>query len=648
VTVLDSRGAPVPLGPELGRGGEGSVFGVANRPLLVAKLYHRPVDAEHAAKIAAMAALQTDRLLRLAAWPVETLFERPGGPVVGLLMPRVTGFKPIHNLYSPKARRAEFSTAGWPFLIHAATNVARAFAVVHEHGHVVGDVNHGNIVVSGQATVRLIDCDSFQVTAAGRTYLCNVGVSTHQPPEMQARSSYRGVTRTSNHDNFGLAVLIFQTLLMGRHPFAGAYQGAGDMPIERAIQENRFAYGSAAGARQMQPPPGSPPLDVVSQPVVSLFERAFSPAGWRDGGRPGAREWLVGLEHLAEQLKRCSRSPGHSYLESLPACPWCEIEGRTGILLFAASAADPPIRPRGIDITAIWAEIDAVASSGAAPRLPSLQTLRIRPSPRATRQGRVRRVRQGLAAAVTVLGGLGWSLGSPVGGAPAFLDFVAPAATAWAVLYRGSEAARSAGQQRRDLVGKRWRTLAACWKSEAGDQAFRAKRRDLERARDEYLALPTRRQQSLQQIQTDPRYRQLQRFLDRYPVSAARIAGVGPGREATLRSYGIETAADVTPEALAAVPGFGPALTSQLIAWHQQLSRSFVYDPTRGVDPRDVADLENDLRARKHRLEQSLQNGAAELRQLAQEALTRRQSLRTEIERALTEVVRAEADLAVL
>ena len=34
-----------------------------------------------------------------------------------------------------------------PFLIHTAANIARAFAVVHESGQVIGDVNHGNIVV---------------------------------------------------------------------------------------------------------------------------------------------------------------------------------------------------------------------------------------------------------------------------------------------------------------------------------------------------------------------------------------------------------------------------------------------------------------------------------------------------------------------
>lgn len=82
--------------------------------------------------------------------------------------------------------------------------------------------------------------------------------------------------RTQNHDAFGLAVLIFQILFMGRHPFSGQYLGAGDMSLERAIQELRFAYGSGAAARLMRQPPFTPDLATASPQVALLFERSFS------------------------------------------------------------------------------------------------------------------------------------------------------------------------------------------------------------------------------------------------------------------------------------------------------------------------------------------------------------------------------------
>lgn len=288
--AVGGEGLVLRVGRELGRGGEGAVYEVADRPDLVAKVYHRAPGPERSAKLAAMTSLRMDRLLRVAAWPVETLHDRPAGPIIGLLMPRITGFKAIHNLYGPKTRLAEYPNANWQFLVHAAANLARAFAVIHDHGHVIGDVNHGNAVVSSKAMVTLIDCDSFQIAANGRHYPCEVGVSTHQPPELQGLPSFRGLVRTPNHDNFGLAVLIFQLLMMGRHPFAGRYLGSGDMPIERAILEHRFAYGGVAASRQMQAPPHTLTLAALSPPVVALLERAFSPEGNRNTGRPAAVE----------------------------------------------------------------------------------------------------------------------------------------------------------------------------------------------------------------------------------------------------------------------------------------------------------------------------------------------------------------------
>src|SRR5205823_4377230 len=123
-----------------------------------------------------------------------------------------------------------------------------------------------------------------------------VGVSTHQPPEFQAPHSFKGVVRTTNHDAFGLAVLIFQLLFLGRHPFIGVYLGSGDMPPERAISEGRFAYSSRAAALQMRQPPATLPLAAAGA-LADMFERAFTTTA-----RPTAAEWVSGLETLQSHL----------------------------------------------------------------------------------------------------------------------------------------------------------------------------------------------------------------------------------------------------------------------------------------------------------------------------------------------------------
>ena len=229
-------------------------------------------------------------LKEFAAWPLDLLHDGKNGPVCGFVMPRITDCEPIHRVYGPSHRKASFPNADWKFLVRTAKNLAAAFYIIHKYGYVVGDVNEGNILVTKKACVRLIDCDSFQVQAREKIYFCEVGVAQFTPPELQKSKDFR-MLRTQNHDNFGLAILIFLLLFMGRHPFSGVYKGNDDMPIERAIAEHRFAFGRGAALKAMAPPPNSVGLSVVPREVSSLFEQAFTESGHQSWGRPSANDW---------------------------------------------------------------------------------------------------------------------------------------------------------------------------------------------------------------------------------------------------------------------------------------------------------------------------------------------------------------------
>ncbi|MGB5064614.1 MAG: hypothetical protein WBQ37_12770, partial [Candidatus Competibacter sp.] len=274
--LYSGAGHPVELSKALGRGGEGTVHDMVGRPGFVAKIYHQTVSADKALKLEGMARQAHPSLLEIAAWPVDVLRAHPTGPVCGFVMPKVSGYQEIHSLYGPAHRKRAFPQADWSFLIHAARNLASAFETIHARGHVIGDVNPGNVVVSAQALVKLIDCDSFQINTGSRLFSCDVGVPQFTAPELQGRP-FHGLRRTPDHDAFGLALLCFHLLFMGRHPFAGRYWGKGDMPIERAIKECRFAFGQHAAARSMEPPPHTLPLATLPHPVAHLFERAFAP-----------------------------------------------------------------------------------------------------------------------------------------------------------------------------------------------------------------------------------------------------------------------------------------------------------------------------------------------------------------------------------
>ncbi|TAN52572.1 MAG: hypothetical protein EPN26_07825 [Rhodospirillales bacterium] len=636
MTIRDSKG-PVSLGNLLGKGGEGAVYEIAGSSDHVAKIYHHPATPERAAKIEAMISLKNDRLLSLAAWPLDIL-RSPQGQPMGLVMPKVGGHKDIHTLYSPRSRKVEFSNADWRFLIRAAANTARAFAAIHETGCVIGDVNHGGVRVSDKATVRLIDCDSFQVSAGGRKFLCEVGVPTFTPPELQGKP-FRGVVRSANHDNFGLAVLIFHLLYMGRHPFAGRFLGRGDMSIEQAIGEFRFAYGANRASVQMEPPPNVPSIAIASQPVMLLIERAFSREGLRDGVRPTAREWITALEGLEKQLKACHVNSSHHYLNGLDRCPWCHLEAATGVVLFNISIHRGP-QVSGGDVAALWVRIAAVPSPGPAP---TLSEYKAAPSPQAAAHGRAMTAKKvfGYGALIVALLAL-------IGFAPQLLilwgigGFVAWAkVSTWvssgAEIGKFRDSARTAEDSRRAINTR--------WEQEATDHRFVTQLRQLEHERDQLRDLPHVRQRRYQELERTREHHQRRRYLERFEIERAKISGVGPGRKAMLESYNIETAWDVSESHIMRVPGFGPALTRELLKWRRGLEAKFKFDPTKGVDPQDIAALDREIADTKRKLEQNLANGPQTLTQIRNHTLAQRAMLKPLIDEVEKALAQAKADL---
>lgn len=630
----------VPLGPQLGSGFEGAVYEIVGRGDTVAKIYHKPVDREKAEKLAAMAAMRDDRLRAVTAWPTEVL-TTTGGSACGFLMPRLTGYKDIHLFYGPRSRRMEFPTAEFRFLVRAASNTARAFAAVHGVGCVVGDVNHGGIAVSPQATVKLLDCDSFQASAGGRTFPCDVGTPLYTPPEMQGRS-FRGVVRQPNHDGFGLAVILFHLLFAGRHPFAGRFLGRGDMTIEQAITEFRFAYGHTRSAAQMEPPPGVPPLETASLAVALLFERAFSREG-ANGIRPSADEWVSALEALERQTCQCSSNASHYYLSGLPSCPWCKVEAATGVTLFRAAIQRSPVNGAIFDIHAAWVAVTAVPTPG--PTQNPVDRSRVgtvSPSREAQAAAGSASARAFGAIAVVVVT-LAVMAAAPAG----FLLWLLIGGGITAAIMNKKPDSSVVQRFRSSLntANAQMRTLEERWQTEASDAKFAARMRQLEVAKQTWGDFPNERHRRLRVFEQQRETSQRRVFLERFQLERATIPGIGPSRKAMLASYNVETAADIEDARVRQIPGFGPAMIGKLKQWRANVEAKFRFDPLKGVDPQDIAALDRELASKRADLERDLLNGPADLKRLAQEIFVARSALEPQIASALRIVTQAEADL---
>jgi DNA-binding helix-hairpin-helix protein with protein kinase domain len=619
-SLVDAKGASVVLGTELGRGGEGAVYDVRDQPGQVAKVYLAPPDRDHAAKLAAMAASADSRILKLAAWPTQVVNDK-GGRAVGFLMPKVSGFRPAFELYGPKLRLKQFPKADWRFLIRAASNTARAFGVVHAAGHVIGDVNHGNLVVGQDATVRLIDCDSFQISAGSKTWFCTVGVPTHQPPEMQGMASYDGFVRTANHDNFGLAVLVFQLLCLARHPYSGRFIGSGDPPsIEDSIKQFRFAYGGDSRKTQMAAPPGSLPMDALTPTVRGLFEAAFLPAGAQRNGRPTSAQWISALDDLAAKTRQCSASSSHHYLATLTACPWCEIEARSKTLLFPAVFVSGQTGTDGFML--LWQQVTAVAVPGTRPAFPDPPKLA--PSAEAKRAGvRLVAVYAVLAAAFVSCFAAAKQFAAPQAFAPDAAALVASFAFVTALVLaatgrRFKRAFRSSW--------KEWRELQRDWAAPARPDPVEV-RNGLDKLKSSYDALQAERAAKLRKLHDNRRASQMLEYLDGFQIAGAKVRGVGQAKAAVLQSYGVETAADVVYATVIVISGFGPKTVQNLLDWRTDLERRFRFDASRGVAPADIATVENAVGLQRRLLEQRLASGLSDLRGSASREVAVRQDL---------------------
>jgi DNA-binding helix-hairpin-helix protein with protein kinase domain len=642
-TLLRAQ-ASVQLGQELGRGGEGTVFAIDGQQNRVAKVYSTIPDASKRQKLSAMVFGSNQDLLRIAAWPIDLLMDNSGA-MRGYIMPRVLSRRDIHELYTPKSRSEAFPDADFRFLVHVGANVARAFAVVHEHRYVIGDVNHGSLLVGHDGTVMLVDCDSYQIRTNGRTFTCDVGTPLFIAPEIQGHS-LRGLERTVNHDLFGLAILLFQMLFMGRHPFAGKYLGRGEMPPERAIAEYRFVYGPEHDRMNMEPPPHTVPLETMGATVARLFSDAFSRLG-STSERPTARDWVDALEGMKASLRVCPTANWHQYPGGLMACPWCSLEAQTGVRLFGLRITT--YSPGGaVDLGELWQAVISIPGPESDPMLPSSRPWQA-PAGVKLPSKALKNVRKILSVTFGCMGMVSCSL-LPMQNEVLWVvvAYVLALGIAFAVWPRLSAKERETTKATYSAAQGQWAKALACWQREASKVIFDQKLSELQKARAELADMPKIRERRLAKLEAERETRQKEYYLDRFRIDRARIAGIGVARIAMLISYGIETAADIDSAKIRQIPGFGDTLTDKLVLWRHGHERNFRFNPKEPVLRQDIEAVDRELSSRRMILISALKSGPDTLNSLCQNIIAARIRLAPVLEKQWTAFMIAKAHYDVL
>jgi DNA-binding helix-hairpin-helix protein with protein kinase domain len=611
--IVDGR--PMRLGATIGRGGEGTVYALGSDSSYAAKIYQSPQLYDREQKITAMVQAGLFRRTSFVTFPLSVVRDRRGS-FLGFVMRLVKQHRPLHDIYAPGSRKQYFPQADYRFLVHAASNVARAVASVHQTGCVIGDINHSSMLVSPRATVALVDADSFQVTHAGRTFPCRVGVPEYTPPELQGKNLSQ-LTRSPNHDAFGLAVVIFQLLFMGRHPFSGSVRRGETPQISEAIQQFRYVYAENRNVG-MDQPPGTPAISDFSQSLAITLDAAFSDRP--QSQRPLASAWVQVLEALEGQLSKCQVNTLHFIPRDAGECAWCEMENQLGVVLFIPFVPHAQLITQtfdpgagGFNLDAIWKRIERELASLPSQLQPSLTTPTLSPSSEAQKAAhapQLKNIGRGIAGFLAVILFFTnvelWILWLPL--------------ALWAWLAKGDQPSISRHTFDNAFVSAEttWHRELENWRRRTGAFDFTKLSEELRSARAAYQGLASEQKVLIDKYRAARREKQLLAFLDTFDIAHARIHGIGPAKQAVLASYGIDTAADITHSRVLATPGFGEVNSLGLFAWRARLEQRFVYrTEDTDADRQELIRIRTSIETKALSLRQKLLTGPQNLNALA-------------------------------
>ena len=311
------------LGKLIKSGGAGSVYLLPGAPAQVAKLYHPYLDrAANRRKLEAMLELTPElpdqlengkRYVQIA-WPQAAVFDGQGG-FAGFVMPLLDMAQTAELeqvMQERQARAAGLPTGLGPKLTLAA-NLAAVIDALHQQQHYVVDLKPVNLrFYRDSLYIAMLDCDGFSIQGHAERFPAEQFTADYLAPEFQRKGMPAGTEMAQ--DRFALAVVIFQLLNFGIHPYSGRpgnAQVATDIPGR--IRDGCYAYGIK---RHKQLAPNATSGHALMPPELrAMFDRAFSPSPKPQ--RPSAADWAQLLRGYAQRsdgkLVVCTANPEHQH-----------------------------------------------------------------------------------------------------------------------------------------------------------------------------------------------------------------------------------------------------------------------------------------------------------------------------------------------
>jgi len=333
------------LGKLIKSGGAGSVYLLPGAPAQVAKLYHPHLDrAANRRKLEAMLELSPElpdqvengkRYVQIA-WPQAAVFDGQGG-FAGFVMPLLDMAQTAELeqiMQERQARTAGLPTGLGPKLTLAA-NLAAVLDALHQQQHYVVDLKPVNLrFYRDSLYIAMLDCDGFSIQGHAERFPAEQFTADYLAPEFQRKGMPAGTEMAQ--DRFALAVVIFQLLNFGIHPYSGR-PGNAQAPtdIPGRIRDGYYAYGVK---RHKNMAPNATSGHALMPPELrAMFDRAFSSSPTPQ--RPSAADWAQLLRGYAQRsggkLVVCAANAEHQHF----AGQGCAACARDKVIASAAQAS---------------------------------------------------------------------------------------------------------------------------------------------------------------------------------------------------------------------------------------------------------------------------------------------------------------------
>ena len=324
----------VTLGALLKSGGAGSVFLIREMPAQVAKIYHRDLSlAVYERKLKAMLLLtpnlpdidEAGKKFVQIAWPQAILCD-DRGRFIGFTMPMldIKATSELEYIMQERQARAEGLPIGLGTKITLAANLSSVIAELHRQHHYVVDMKPVNLRFYRHSLyMAMLDCDGFSIQGQGERFEAPQFTPDYLAPEFHAK----GIDNAGEEqqDRFALAVVIFQLLNFGIHPFTGK-PSADHVPtdIPGRIAARCYAYGLKP--HKFITPSMVSGHETINARLRHLFDRAFESTG---ATRPSATEWANALKQFAQKstgsLVVCKTNKEHQHFVEY-GCAACTRE----------------------------------------------------------------------------------------------------------------------------------------------------------------------------------------------------------------------------------------------------------------------------------------------------------------------------------